>query len=113
MANNIILGSIPGSGGGLRKTYEESILFYNVSYFLIEKVLDSCSKRQKLYLSNKGVLFSEEYKHNHDNYREVEIIGFYPYLLGNSTQFAVEVIDKQILHEHLLEENEMRRGRSR
>ena len=103
MYNNMLLGPIPGNGGGLRKTYEESILFNNVDRYLIESVMQNYPNKQKLYISKEGVLSNN----NFDDSKEVEIIGFYPYLIdSDSVRYAIEVIDKEVLHEHLVSEYE-------
>ena len=105
MFNNIILDSIPGSSGGLRKTYEESLLFYDVDYSLIYNVLQNGVNRKKLYISNKGKLYTENNISDFSDFREVEIISFYPYRVSErNNHYAIEVIDKEILHEHLTNE---------
>lgn len=108
--NNMVLDSIPGNGGGIRKTYEESLLYYNVSSYLLNNVMQDGPFRKKLYLSNSGGLVVENSDTNSKDYREAEIIAFYPYRTGEyDCKYAIEVIDKEILHEHLVNEYEYRR----
>lgn len=108
--NNIVLDSIPSNGFGLRKTYEESILYFNVSSYLLNNVMQDGPFRKKLYLSNSGELVVENNNINSKDYREVDIIAFYPYRTGEyEYRCAIEVIDKEILHEHLVSEYEYRR----
>ena len=50
-SNNYILGRIPGSGSGIRKTYEESF-FIELSYTEEDKIIESnLNLRKKLYLN--------------------------------------------------------------
>ena len=109
MSNEMLMGSIPGSGGGLRKTYEESLIFIDVSYRKLAYTLREDHKKQKLYLDddNRLVLESEIDSNYNGKYREAEIIGFYCYGV-NSSNYCIEVIEKRILHEHLEQDREMR-----
>lgn len=106
-SNNLVLGRIPGSGSGLRKTYEESI-FLDLSN---ESKLVSCSfdSRSKLYIdldhNEVTILKSKTNLEDPSKYRELEILSILPYTYGEkTTYYMLEVIDKEILHRHLVEE---------
>ena len=109
-SNNYILGRIPGNSGGIHKTYEESIimklhhlnyreLFNNGPYDVNNpfKLYYSKSDKSFVTLRKKHVELSEE----KDNYNEYEIINLY---IVGPENVIVEVIDKKILHQHLLSE---------
>lgn len=108
-SNNLVLGRIPGSGSGLRKTYEESI-FLDLSGSNESKLV-SCSfdSRSKLYIdldhNEVTILKSKTNLEDPSKYRELEILSILPYTYGEkTTYYMLEVIDKEILHRHLVEE---------
>ena len=117
MGNNIILGSIPASGGGMKKTYEESIIFFAVREGFVWRILNTNGKREKIYVNQKCELIAEnDISTNIDpnKLREVEILNIYPYKCdSNGYAYMIEVIDKEILHEHLESDYELKRKLSR
>ena len=106
-SNNYILGRIPGSGSGIRKTYEESF-FIELSYTEEDKIIESnLNLRKKLYLNketNEIVLGKDS-----DEYIELEVLAILPYTCTSNSKvfYLMEVIDKRILHRHLVEERSM------
>lgn len=118
MTNDMILGPIPGNGG-FRKTYEESLIIFDVSESTLRRAVSG--KREKLFLLDNNQLVFESYISQMDlpisSYEEVEIIGIYPYLdydFGHlKPRYMIEVINKDILHQHLVSEQETRLGFSK
>lgn len=106
-SNNIILGRINNGSGGLNKTYEESRIIMVDSKYASR--IFSTDNPDKLYLSKSdgSVFIGSDY--SKEEYTELEIISVLPY--GGTSQyggmyfsFLVEVIDKNILHTHLMDE---------
>lgn len=106
-SNNIILGRINSGSGGLNKTYEESRIIMVDSKYASR--IFSTDTPDKLYLSKSdgSVFIGSDY--SKEEYTELEIISVLPY--GGTSQyggmyfsFLIEVIDKNILHTHLMDE---------
>ena len=109
-SNNIILGSIPGNCGGIHKTYEESIIIglSHLNYRDLYKTFNyNINDPFRLYLYKKEGTFMALRKslvnnaEDKEDYIEYEIINLY---ILQPEQSIVEVIDKRILHKHLLDE---------
>ena len=127
--NNIITPPIMGAGGGIRRTYEDSIIRaftsedisfnlmrcrYNPQFY--EDVVTGC-----IYLFNGDnvgtvsirssvetvgyVSIPIDEVRNSDRFRKLTILGIAPL---NEKYCLVELIDSKILKEHLLEEKSMR-----
>ena len=93
--NSLILGRIPSSGGGICRTYEESII--NYVYCLDDKL----NKSNQVYLSKyRGIYFGNKER---EEDKEMVLLGAYPYG-EHEKYFLVELIEKDILHAHLLDE---------
>ena len=126
--NSLTLGRIPGSGSGFRKTYEESIFMY-VDNDIVNSFLRD--KEKVYYVPNLKTIQPESYFKYHsvfmDDYREYVVLAISQFNLSQfnyyssnhetlEPYFVVEVIDKEILHRHLVEERmileDMRRGSS-
>ena len=121
-SNDLILGRIPSAGGGIRKTYPESIirLFAGYDKDLIQKALSNdFTFREKLYVqkSTNDIITESEMKRykaeNEQNskeiFKEVEILCVVPF--GGASQhgglyhnYFIEVIEKDILYRHLRDE---------
>ncbi len=107
-SNSIILGKINNGSGGLNKTYEESrIIMLDSKY---ATCIFSTEEIHKIYLSKSdNSIVIDPANYNKDEYIELEILSVYPF--GGTSQygdmyfsFLVEVIDKNILHMHLIDE---------
>ncbi len=108
--NSMILGSIPSTGGGLRKTYLESeiLLIYATQ---IEKIFDD---KTHTYFYNKKTnkyFFAKKETEKNEDINECEIIGVLPYgpiridsFNAGYFNFFIEVIDKKVLYSHLIDE---------
>ena len=122
---NKLLGRIPGSSGGIRKTYPESIIRIVDKNNIILATLRNSGNMEKLYLDKEtNMLVIESELEKKDNYKELEILSVLPYGVyrqfkddgRTEEKFLIEVIEKNILLEHLKEErkllDEMIKGKS-
>ena len=115
-SNNLILGRIPTNGGGICKTYPESIIRYidnDNSHMIKFPLHNNAVMREKLYIdknSNEIVIESSlnEEDKNASDYREAEILSVYPLMFtsqyGTNYQYFIEVIEKEVLLNHLRDE---------
>ena len=106
-SNSLLLGRIPGSGSGLRKTYEESI-FLKVN----EETMESILTNNRIFY-NYNTRTSCNNPNGDSNFKEMAIIGinqFFHFSMRYEKLVpynVIEIIDKNILHRHLLEEKIM------
>ena len=115
-SNNLILGRIPTNGGGICKTYPESIIRYidnDNSHMIKFPLHNNAVMREKLYIdknSNEIVIESSlnEEDKNASDYREAEILSVYPLMFtsqyGTHYEYFIEVIEKEVLLNHLRDE---------
>ena len=105
--NNFILGRIPSNGGGICKTYEESML-----EFVISDEYKTCLMNNKTFFYNieyEYIYINEENEKKNPDDKELVVLSILPY--GGASQYGglyfeyiVELIDKDILKAHLLDE---------
>ena len=110
--NSLIMGRIPTNGGGISKTYQDSIIRYihNEDSYIVKDALRNDSGREKLFLDkNTNCIVLESKLEAEGNYKELEILQVLPY--GDINEYGtryfdyfVEVIEKELLHRHLLDE---------
>lgn len=115
-SNNLILGRIPTNGGGICKTYPESIIRYidnDNSHMIKFPLHNNAIMREKLYIdknSNEIVIESSlnDEEKNTSDYREAEILSIYPLMFtsqyGTHYEYFIEVIEKEVLLNHLRDE---------
>ena len=106
-SNNLVLGKIPCNGGSMCKTYEESMFIrigvpeINVLYPFFENNYDTNNIHYLYYnYANGNIELLRKKDAEYDNYKQLEIINIF---LHGSIYF-IEIIDKEILHKHLLDE---------
>ena len=124
-SNSLLLGRIPGSGTGIRKSYEESFFVEDRSndslcYVKTEDKRDRYGglitkgkyeySGDKFYFNKrtdkliKSSNIEDESIYDKEDYKELVILSIYPYTVGTSLYYLYEVIEKDILHKHLLDE---------
>ena len=105
--NGIITGKIPGSGSGIHKTYEESIIRYNQIDYLR-------AYNNQYFMSSEGRLCwgedEEDYNYylNNSEYTKVDILSVE---CTPNNEFVVEFIDSKALRLHLIAEAVERRNK--
>ena len=115
-SNSLILGRIPSNGGGICKTYEESIIRkidYEKDHIVKFSICNGSVMREKLYINTetKDIVLESDIEENNEDlngYKEAEILSIYPMPFsanyGTHYEYIIEVIDKESLHKHLLDE---------
>lgn len=115
-SNSLILGRIPTNGGGICKTYPESIIRYideDNKHMITFPLHNNSVMREKLFIeknSNEVVVESciDEDGKESNNYKEAEILSIYPMPYtseyGTHYRYFIEVIEKDILMKHLMDE---------
>ena len=111
-SNSLILGRIPGSGSGIRKTFVESFFVENRNNegfcFTFIKELGSYQySGDKFYFNKRAnkLIKSSNIENvsidDKEDYKELVILSIYPYTINSSIYYLYEVIEKDILLEHL------------
>ena len=101
-SNSLILGRIPGSGSGLRKTYLESKFIY-----LTRELASKIWNGYKLYYNPSKVDKYSDIKD--EDSIEMEVLEIHQFFDDHSyqsvdTYFVAEVIEKDVLLRHLRDE---------
>ena len=106
-SNSIIIGGLPTKGGGINKTYLESKFKMVDANFLSRLYSNEKTKKTYVYMDkNENIdIYSEKFN-KEDGLTEVEILSVFPLNIDEyfSSCFLIEVISKEILLEHLLDE---------
>lgn len=103
-SNSLIIGRIPGSGEGIRKTYEESMF---VDLWKESVLTDTrLNRREKVYINKETneIIYESHLPNDKTNCKELDVLALIPYTRNGSSYCLCEVIEKDILHKHLMEE---------
>ncbi len=106
-SNSIIIGALPTKGGGINKTYLESKFKMVEANFLSRLYSNQKIKKTYVYMDkNENIDIYTEKFNKEDGFIEVEILSVFPLNISEyySSHFLIEVISKEILLEHLLDE---------
>ncbi len=106
--NSLILGKI-GAKSTFSKTYEDSVTAI-IRFQLLEEIINH-PENTKVCLNENNLLKVVDidlYESMKDKFTECEVIGVTPFEADNGYgtvyRFLIEVIDKKLLHAHLVDE---------